>query len=195
MLADAARLGLRRGQLARVEPLERLERDLEDGEEAGVAEGAGDLPVLRERARVRRRVHLRHELVQHLQPEDEVRRRRLEELGDLVQDLLLVVEVHPSELGDAREQLDERRAHKVLARRPLLARKFNTCAHARESAHVVMRGTEKRKEAVVRGCKKAPPATHIIPVIGRCCVLRLFQRNAQPLECVSATSCVAPSSC
>ena len=51
------------------ELLERLDGHLEDLVEAHVAEAAGDLAVLRERARVLRAVHLVDELVQQLQPE------------------------------------------------------------------------------------------------------------------------------
>ena len=100
-----------------MEPLQRLQRDLEDLVQAAVAEGARHLPVRRQRARVGARVHLGHELLEDLEAEDDVRGGGLEEARDLLQHLLRIVQLRPPQLRDARQQLHERRVHKRLARR------------------------------------------------------------------------------
>jgi hypothetical protein len=56
---------------------EGVQRERDDLKQRAVTEGAGDFAMLRERARVRRGVHLRDELRKELQPDEEAGGRRV----------------------------------------------------------------------------------------------------------------------
>ena len=119
MLTDVRELRLRGGDGVRLQLLQRLQRHLEDLVQAHVAETPRDLAVLRERTRVRRRVHLRHQRLEQLQAEHQVARRRVQEAANLVHDLLLILHLRPAKLGRARHQLHQQRRNKIGAHDPI----------------------------------------------------------------------------
>jgi len=115
VVADAKLQLLRGWDGAGRELLQGAQRNLQDLEEARVTKGGRDLALLRQAPGVGRHVHLADQLLEELQPENQVAGRRVQELAHLGDDLLVLLRRGPAELGHGGDELHQVRAHVLLA--------------------------------------------------------------------------------